>query len=77
MLTTANKTSSVVTDIDWSKVASGEPVADLSDYDYPLLSIVKTSKTTRTTSTSIRRQRSTVSPSVWQVMRPYQKSLTN
>ena len=32
---TANKTSSVVTDIDWSKVASGEPVADRSNYDYP------------------------------------------
>lgn len=32
---TANETSSVVTDIDWLKVASGEPAADRSNYDYP------------------------------------------
>ncbi|MGM8885435.1 hypothetical protein ACS8FD_05780 [Psychrobacter sp. 1U2] len=33
--TTATETSSVVTDIDWSKVASGEQAAERANYDYP------------------------------------------
>lgn len=33
--TTISDDSAIVTDVDWSEVASGEPAADRSNYDYP------------------------------------------